>query len=98
MANVLWSSQQAVYATTQAIWDDVIDQNTCKNCGRLGTTAHPVGIWAGDGGSLAYSHGLYTYWCELCMKQAQLAHAEKCAESIAGLKARIRELDSAERV
>ena len=44
-------------------------------------------IWAGEGGSLAYVHGAYTYWCKSCVLTAQLAYARERAADIPRLEA-----------
>jgi len=60
----------------------------CQNCGKRPAT----GEWVGDGGTLGYVHGMYAWWCDLCMVNAQIEYAEKIAAKLPGLRARREEL------
>ena len=57
----------------------------CRNC-----HARPATVrWLGEGGSVAFAHGLYQWWCERCAVEAQLEHARKQATRVAELEARL---------
>jgi len=61
----------------------------CANCNnREGTIC-----WIGDGGALAYVHGMYSMWCELCATIANLDYAKKQANLIPELEKKIKELE-----
>lgn len=62
----------------------------CANCGkRPGTIA-----WVGNGGALAYSHGMYQMWCELCTVEADIEYVLKQVERLPGLQERREQLDT----
>ena len=62
-----------------AWWDRSKD---CDNCHqREGTLP-----WVGDGGALAMIHGMARMWCEHCVLEAQIAHAEQCAADLPALR------------
>jgi hypothetical protein len=54
----------------------------CDNCGQLGATIK----WFGEGGTLAFTHGWWKPWCELCALKANLEYAEKQARRIPDLR------------
>lgn len=61
----------------------------CSRCMK-----HPAThTWTGDGGALAAVHGLGAPWCEWCVLDAQLKHCREAADRIAGLEARLAELN-----
>lgn len=59
----------------------------CDNCKEhIATTK-----WVGDGGTLALSHGWYSWWCECCMLKAQIQHAKERAAVILDLERQLLE-------
>jgi len=61
----------------------------CANCGkRWGTVT-----WTGDAASiLAFTHGMWAQWCEICALEAQLEHAKERAAKIPEIEKRLAEL------
>jgi hypothetical protein len=57
----------------------------CQNCNERDATQ----TWVGEGGVMAWTHGMYQYWCELCCTQAQLKYAEEAAARIPELKEKL---------
>jgi hypothetical protein len=66
-----------------------VSDGWCANCGIRQATLN----WVGEGGVLAYAHGLASRWCERCVVAAQLEHARKLAASIPDLAVRLAALD-----
>jgi hypothetical protein len=64
------------------------DPIMCQNCGKQEATI----TWIGEGGSLAYVHGMGQEWCELCCVKEQLTYAAEQAARIPELKRRLKEL------
>lgn len=60
----------------------------CQKCGQREGTEN----WVGDGGVLAFTHGLVAQWCKLCVVEAQIAHAEKLQQQLPDLYQRRAEL------
>ena len=60
----------------------------CNNCGKREGTL----IWTGDGGTLAYIHGQYEMWCEVCVIETQLKQAKEVVKRIPELEKRLEEL------
>lgn len=54
----------------------------CTHCRQRPSTC----MWTGEGGTLAYVHGCYTYYCDICALEGQLLHAEACAARIPQLR------------
>jgi len=64
----------------------------CANCHqRPGTLT-----WVGEGGTLAFTHGLSQQWCESCVVSAQLTHARASAARIPTLESRLNGLRTVE--
>jgi hypothetical protein len=63
-------------------------QTICVHCGRFGPTVH----WVGEGGVLAFTHGLSVRWCPLCVATEQLLHARTQAGKIPELEAEVARL------
>lgn len=58
-----------------------MSEHLCAKCQhRPGTE-----IWVGEGGTLAYVHGMYSRWCRRCVIEAQLEHAKTIAATIPAL-------------
>lgn len=68
----------------QAIGEPMI----CQNCGKREATI----TWVGEGGTLAWVHGMGQEWCKLCCVKEQLKYAKKQAERIPELKEELRQL------
>jgi hypothetical protein len=66
----------------------------CANCHKRPATQ----FWTGEGGSLAFSHGMYQSWCLPCVLRAQLEYAKERAEAIPELERELAELDTVEGV
>lgn len=60
----------------------------CVNCKIRESTLD----WVGEGGALAYVHGMSQPWCDRCAVEAQLAYVRKQAEQIPVLERRLKEL------
>lgn len=60
----------------------------CVNCSQRKASLD----WVGDGGAMAYVHGMSVRWCERCAVEAQLQYARARAKEIAGLEKRLAEL------
>jgi hypothetical protein len=60
----------------------------CASCLQRPATMN----WTGEGGTLAFVHGMYQRWCELCVVSAQVAYALKSQDGLPALKARLAEL------
>ena len=52
----------------------------CGKCGQYPGTQ----VWTE--GALAYVHGAYQMWCERCVLDAQIAHAERAADQLPVLR------------
>ncbi len=60
----------------------------CENChDRISTV-----WWVGEGGGLAYAHGMKAAWCERCCVEAQLKYAQDAAARIPDLEKKLAEL------
>jgi len=58
----------------------------CARCGK-----HPAIVrWVGQGGFLAYTHGMYSWWCPCCADREQLKYARKLARRIPKLERQLR--------
>jgi hypothetical protein len=62
-----------------------------KQCNRC-NQREGKNIWSE--GSIAYVHGIYQMWCDRCVVEEQLVHAQKAAASIPALEAALRLLDN----
>lgn len=60
----------------------------CAKCGKRPGTLD----WVGEGGALAYVHGMSVRWCELCATTEQLKYARARATEIPLLEKRVRDL------
>ena len=54
----------------------------CQHCHAREATDNYVG----EGGVLAFTHGMYQRWCRICVLEVQLEYAEKIAKNIPKLK------------
>jgi len=64
----------------------------CGNCGKREATQN----WVGEGGTLAWSHGMSQCWCEICCTFEQLKYAKKIANGIPELEKKLNDLIAAE--
>ena len=64
------------------------DYGPCTKCGERPAT----GIWPDDGGSLAYTHGAYPHWCEVCILQVQIINCRQAAARLPSLEAKLQAL------
>jgi len=76
------------------------DVNHIKSCMRLVLCANcnkhqGTEIWVGNGGIMAYSHGMYVYWCRCCVLDANLKYAKRQAKLIPAMEARKKRLKTA---
>lgn len=69
-----------------------MSEDICRSCGQRPATLN----WVGDGGTLAFAHGMYQRWCEHCALRAQIAFAEKAEQSLPDLRGRLAVIDAAE--
>lgn len=67
---------------------ETTDVVLCQQCHQRPATE----TWVGDGGWLAYSHGMYSSWCKRCCVEAQLTHARESAAAIPDLEAQLQTL------
>ena len=67
-------------------------EGDCRNCGQRPATV----FWIGEGGSLAFSHGHYQSWCQLCSVQAQLKYARERTVAIPALERELAALSAEE--
>ena len=57
----------------------------CANC-----QSRPAEIdWVGEGGTLAWVHGMFSRWCLRCATEAQLKHARETAARIPELEQKL---------
>lgn len=56
--------------------------DVCQNCKRRPAVLD----WVGEGGALAYVHGMHVRWCQRCAWEAQLDYARKSALQIPDLE------------
>jgi hypothetical protein len=68
------------------------EKMVCQNCNCREATEN----WVGEGGDLAYVHGMFYKWCKICCVEAQLKHARERAESIPVLEKELNDLLSEE--
>jgi hypothetical protein len=57
----------------------------CQHCGCRPATLD----WVGDGGALAYVHGMSQRWCDYCAIEAQLAYAIQQASTVEVLRSKL---------
>lgn len=68
-----------VVAETITIPDSSTEEKRlCQKCGQREGTEN----WTGEGGTLAYVHGMYQRWCKICCIEEQLKYARERVESI----------------
>ena len=52
--------------------------------------------WVGEGGALAWAHGMSQLWCEICCVETRLIHFREMASKIPEMESRLAELLKAE--
>ena len=69
----------------------------CENCRLRPATLD----WYGEGGALAFTHGFFERWCELCATEYQIEFAERqirdCTERLPELRSKLLTLRQHER-
>lgn len=65
---------------------------TCQKCHKRPATA----FWTGDEGTIAFIHGFYQMWCEICCVEEQLKVARKSAERIPEMEKHLADLKAKE--
>jgi hypothetical protein len=66
----------------------VLQTDICSNCHKRKATEN----WVGDGGWMAYSHGMYSRWCKICVLEAQIASIRKSMNRLPTLEAKLKKL------
>lgn len=61
---------------------------SCQNCGNLTKTT----MWNESGSALDFSHGFYSWWCQLCIAERQLEYAVDIAKTIPDLEQKVHDL------
>lgn len=64
----------------------------CANCQMPPPGGTELHRWVGEGGALALSHGMYSWWCDVCTTAAQLDHARTRAALIPEMEERLADL------
>lgn len=64
----------------------------CQNCGQREGTEN----WVGEGGTMAFIHGMHQCWCKICCCEAQLEYARKLAATIPELEVKLAALKEKE--
>lgn len=57
----------------------------CQKCRERPATLD----WVGDGGTLAWAHGMSSRWCEICALRAQVVHCREAVERLPSLEAKL---------
>jgi hypothetical protein len=60
----------------------------CVHCHKREATVQ----WVGEGGMLAFTHGMYEMWCDYCCTVEQLKHAQRSAKQIPRLEKKLKKL------
>jgi hypothetical protein len=60
----------------------------CQKCHKLKAT----GCWVGNGDVMSAIHGMYEYWCERCMLEAQIKHAKEHKNDLKTLQEKLKKL------
>lgn len=55
---------------------------TCGNCQKHKASES----WVGEGGVMAYAHGMAEFWCKCCVIKTQLEYARETAKRIVKLE------------
>lgn len=64
----------------------------CQKCNKRTATV----CWSSEG-PVAALHGIYSYWCELCVVEEQLYFAYKIQNDIPALEAKLKLLEEKEK-
>lgn len=73
----------AVRTAEEAEYKDAsTPKGPCRNCGARQATTW----WVGDGGALAWAHGMGQPWCEVCCNQKQIEFAEEAVARLPKLR------------
>lgn len=71
-------TSEYIVAETITVADPPEEKRVCQKCGQREGTEN----WTGEGGTLAYVHGMYQKWCKICCIEEQLRYARERMESI----------------
>lgn len=63
-------------------------KDICQNCNKRPATTN----WVGEGGTMAYVHGMYQRWCDYCATKEQLKYCKKMARAIPRLEKKFKKL------
>ena len=66
----------------------VVEKPLCQHCHKRPATIQ----WVGDGGMLAFTHGMYENWCDFCATTEQLKAARRSAKHIPRLEKKLKKL------
>ena len=72
--------------------DDMQPKGLCENCGKRPATSW----WTGEGGTLAFVHGMGVPWCRVCCLTEQVRYLEEKTAALPKIKAQLAELLLAE--
>ncbi len=65
--------------------NEIPEGTVCKKCNqRLAE-----GLWVGEGGILAATHGMGSPWCKVCMLKEQIKHCKKMMNRLPELEAEL---------
>jgi len=62
----------------------------CEKCGRRQATIK----WVGEGGIMAFVHGMYHDWCEKCALEAKIKYAEEHQGDLQKLRKELKEYEA----
>jgi len=65
--------------------DEFKVKGTCQKCGQRPATDW----WVGEGGALAWTHGMRAAWCKLCVVTEQLRYCREQAARVPELEAEL---------
>ncbi len=74
------------YFEKQKKQQDALAEGKCANCFKHNNNGQP---WVGEGGTMAYVHGAYTYWCNCCILKAQVKYARQSARQLPRLEKKL---------
>jgi hypothetical protein len=80
-------SDDVLRRTETCVWG-AAKKELCQNCQEREATEN----WTGEGGTLAYVHGMYDRWCRVCVLRAQIAHIREANTRLPELEAELANL------
>lgn len=69
-------------------------EGLCQKCSEREATE----TWVGDGGVIGWAHGMFQFWCKLCVVKEMLKHAVEVSEKIPYYQKLIARLEAGEDV